>query len=144
MTTEIKKTKKMVLTAITNYFAEQDATIEVDGIEITADDILEYANTAIEQLNAKATKAKEAAAKKKADGDELTKVIEEALTDEYQTVADIVDAIEGEDVTRGKVTARIAQLIKAGKAHKTFVKTEEGRKIVAYAAGPAPETEDAE
>lgn len=145
MATEIKKTKKRVLTAIYNFVAEQDVNIDVDGVEITTEDILDYVNTTIEQLNAKGEKAKAKAAEKKAEGDELTKKIEAVITDEYQTVADIVAAVDEEEATRSKITARITQLIKAGKAHKTLVKTEDGRKLVAYAAGPAPEAdEDAE
>ena len=139
---EVKITKKVVLEAIKAAAEGMDF-----GEVVSAADVIAYANTAIAQLDAKAAKAKERAAEKKADGDALRAVVESAVSDEYQTIDDItakVVEVEGyEDVTKSKVTARLTQLVKSGAIHKVQVKTEDGRKVMAYALGEAP-AEDAE
>ena len=140
---EVKITKKVVLEAIKVAAESMDF-----GEVVTAEDVIAYADTAIAQLDAKAAKAKERAAKNKAEGDELRAAVESAVTDELQTIDAItaaVNAMEGyEDVTKSKVTARLTQLVKAGSIHKEQIKTEDGRKVMAYANGPATEAEDAE
>ena len=141
MTDTIKITKKMVLEAIK---AAAEAGAEF-GDTVTAGDVIAYADTAIAQLDAKAAKAKERAAKNKAAGDELRAVVEDALTDELQTIDAItaaVNAVEGyEDITKSKVTARLTQLVKADEANKTDIKID-GRRVKGYALGAAPTTED--
>lgn len=135
-----KVTKKNVLnvlyTLIEDNFEAQDGDVTV-----TAEDLRNYIDTTLDQLNAKNEKAKERAAKKRAEGDELLAVVEGLLTDEYQTGDEIAAQITDADVTRPKVTARLTKLIKAGKAHKAEAKTEGGKKVMVYAAGPAPEAE---
>ena len=138
--TNVKVTKKDVLNAIATLIAE-DVAVEVGEKTVTSADIKDYIDTTIAQIDAKAAKAKERAAEKKTDGDELRAAVEAVLTDEYQTIGDITEKIEGEDVTKSKVTARLTQLVRANVAHKTKIKTD-GRELVAYAAGPAPETEE--
>ena len=139
---EVKITKKVVLEAIKAAAEGMDF-----GEVVSAADVIAYADTAIAQLDAKAAKAKERAAEKKADGDALRAVVESTVSDEYQTIDDItakVVEVEGyEDVTKSKVTARLTQLVKSGAIHKVQVKTEDGRKVMAYALGEAP-AEDAE
>lgn len=129
-----KITKAKVLEAII-------ALANGEEIEIDKAEIVKYAETTIAQLAAKNAKAKERAAEKRASADELKDVIASVLTDEYQTVDQIVEQIEGDGVTNAKVVARLGALIKAGVAHKADVKVE-GRTRKAYAAGPAPETEE--
>ncbi len=83
------------------------------------DDLVEFCDTKILQLENKAIKAKEKAAEKKVESDGLTDAILATLTGELQTPDAIADAIEGfEDVTRAKVIARMKGLIEAGKAVK--------------------------
>ena len=138
---EVKITKKVVLEAIKAAAEGMDF-----GELVTAADVIAYADTAIAQLEAKAAKAKERAAEKKADGDALRAVVENAVSDDLKTIDVItaaVQAVEGyEDVTKSKVTARLTQLVKSGAIHKEQVKLEDGRKVMAYAAGAA--AEDAE
>ena len=141
MTNTVKVTKKDVLSAIATIITD-DFKVQVGDVTVTAEDVNAYIEKTIDQLNAKNEKAKERAAEKKADGDELRAKIEAILTDEYQTGDQITAAIGDPEVTKAKVTARLTQLCKADKAHKTQVKTEDGRKIVAYAAGPALEVEE--
>jgi hypothetical protein len=141
-----KLTKKDILTVV-KYIGESAQEtgwqVEKDGVEIevTGYDLVEFAETAIDQLDRKAAAAKAKAEKVKAEGDELRDKIAEVLTDDYQTIPQIVAAVGIEDLTPAKVTARLTQLIKAGKAHKDKVKTSDNRKINGYAAGPAPEVE---
>ena len=133
-------TKKNVLNVL--YTLIEDNCEAQDGdVTVTAEDLRNYIDTTLDQLSAKNEKAKERAAKKRAEGDELLAVVEGLLTDEYQTGDEIAAQITDEDVTRPKVTARLTKLIKAGKAHKAEAKTEEGKKVMVYAAGPAPEAE---
>ena len=129
-----KVTKKDVLNAV-KAVAENDS---VDFGTVTAEDVINYVDVTIAQMDAKAAKAKEKAAQKKAEGDALRDTIESVLTDEYQSVNDIVNALDNEEITKAKVIARLTALIKAGKAHKVTAKTEDGRKIMVYAVGAAP------
>lgn len=126
--TEKKLTKKDFYAAIRGM---------VEGIEmvgdIPADEVLAFIDKTVEQIDAKAAKAKEKAAEKKTEGDELRAVVEAVLTDELQTIDAITAQIEGEDITKSKVTARLTQLVKAEVARKEQVKDESGRKVMAYA-----------
>ena len=83
-------------------------------------------------LATKADKAKERAAAKKVEGDELREVVRQVLTEEPQTIDDIVLSIEGDDITKAKVTSRLTQLVKAGIAEKEQVVLEDKRKVMAY------------
>lgn len=144
MADTVKITKKVVLEAIRT--AAEAGSVDFGDV-VSADDVIAYADTAIAQLDAKAAKAKEKAAEKKADGDALRAVVEGAVSDELKTIDAITEAVQAvdgyEDVTKSKVTARLTQLVKAGSIHKEQVKTEDGRKVMAYALGAA-EVEDAE
>lgn len=139
---EVKITKKVVLEAIK---AAAESGVEF-GEVVSAADVVAFADTMIAQLDAKAAKAKEKAAEKKAEGDALRAAVEKVVGEEPATIDVITAAVKAEgfeDVTRSKVTARLTQLVKADMVHKIATKTEDGRKVMAYAAGPAPE-EDAE
>lgn len=120
-----KKTKAML-------YAEVRAIVEVSGAENVAE-LLEFVDAQVEQLEKKSEKAKERAAKQKQEGDELREAVYSVLTDEYQTIDAITAQIEGEDITKSKVTARLTQLIKAEMAEKALVKGEEdGKKVMRY------------
>ena len=113
-----KITKAMVLAAI----KEADLTKVDFGAEVTAEDVVAYAEVTLAQLAAKAAKAKEKAAEKKAAADELQEKVASVLTDELQSAEDIAAQIEGEDITKGKVVNRLSKLIEAGVAVKEAVK----------------------
>ena len=110
---EKKITKKMM-------FEEIIAMAEAEGRE----DIIEFAEKEIAALDKKAAKAKETAAKKRAESDELMEVVKSLLTDEFQTLGDIAAQIEGEDITVAKVTARMTKLVKSGCAIKEEISVE--------------------
>ena len=110
-------------------------------IEVLTDagreDLAKVIEHEIELLDAKSSKAKATAAKKKAEGDALTVAVEAALTDELTTIADITAKVEFDDeVTVSKVQYRLNQLEKNGKARKEQI-TVGGdgakRKVMAFA-----------
>lgn len=94
--------------------------------------LLEFLDTQIASIIAKAEKAKEKAAAKKEEGDALRATVEAVLTTDLQTIDAIVAQIEGEEITKAKVTARLTALVKSGIATKEDVKDESGRKVKAY------------
>ena len=96
------------------------------------DNLLAFIDTNIAQLDAKAAKAKEKAAEKKVEGDELREKIAACLTSEPKDIATILDEVGDEELTRAKVTARLAQLIKLGTATKEVTKTADGKKATVY------------
>lgn len=105
--------------------------VENSNSEIKAE-LVEFITKQIESIDAKAAKAKEKAAEKRAEGDELRAAVKSVLTNELQTAEMILGQIEGEELTKAKITARLTQLINAGEAVKEEVKTAEGKKAMAY------------
>ena len=104
--------------------------------------MIAFATKEIASLDAKAEKAKERAAEKKAEGDALTEVVLDCLSDEFEAIAVIAERVaaqEGyEDVTLGKVQYRLGALARDGKATKGEViipatETSKKRVISGYA-----------
>ena len=123
---EKKLTKK-------DYYGLIKEAVEVAEIESEVkDELLAFVEKQVEMIESKAEKAKARAAEKRAAGDELRGVIKSVLTDEFQTADAITSQIDGEDVTRAKVIARLGQLVKNGEAEKTDVKTDDNRTVKAY------------
>ena len=125
-----KITKKEKLTALI-------AILTGEGTEIDTAELIAYCEKEIEALDKKAAKAKETAAKKKAESDELTDKVAELLTDELQTTADITAQIEDEDITTHKVSYRLTSLVKSGVAVKEEISIagkdgQKARKLAAY------------
>ena len=121
-----KKIKKKDYYTMLKEIVEESKDIET---EISKEELLEFINKQVASINAKAEKAKEKAAEKKANGDELREVVQSVLTEEYQTIDNIVSQIKGEEVTKAKITARLTSLVKAGLATKSDIKNEETGKI---------------
>lgn len=132
-----KITKREMYEAIKGL-AESGALHMADFNESISDEaVAEFCENEIALLDKKADKAKEAAAKKRAEGDALTDAVRSALTNELQTTGDIVVKIEGEDVTVAKVSNRLTRLVNAGEAIKEQVTIpgtdgQKSRKIMAY------------
>lgn len=120
---EKKVTKAMMFEAVREVVEASDAEMKAEMVE--------FIDKQLEQLAAKAEKAKARAAEKKIAGDELREVVKSVLTDEFQTIDAITAQIVGEDVTKAKVTARLTQLIKSEEAVKEQVKAG-SRKVMAY------------
>ena len=104
------------------------------NIEMTVEqaELIDFLDAQIVAIDTKAEKAKARNAEKKANGDELRDVVQSVLTNELQTIDAIVAQIEGEEITKAKITARLTSLVKNGIAEKEDVKDEEGRKLKAY------------
>ena len=123
---EKKITKKDILAAIR---ADIEGT-EMVG-EIPTAVVLEFIDKTVAQIDAKAAKAKETAANKKAAGDELRAEVLACVTDEFQTREAITAALNKEDVTVQKVGARLTQLVDAGDVVKEQMKVGD-RKVMCY------------
>lgn len=111
-------------------FENLKTIVENSNVE-AKEELLAFVEKQIELLDNKAAKAKERSAEKKAEGDELREVVKSVLTDEYQTADEIANQIEGEDITKAKVTARLTQLINNGDAVKEQ-KSVDGKRVMTY------------
>lgn len=111
-----KITKREMFEAIKETFATGECKFE-------ADVVIAFCDKEIAALDTKAAKAKERAAAKKAEADVLMTQVEDALTDEFQTIADIAAAVAevNTDATVSKVTYRLTKLVEANVAEKTDV-----------------------
>lgn len=127
---ERKFTEKEKFAAIIEL-VETGAMTEVTGEEIKA-----FCEKKIESLEKKAAKAKETAAKKKTEIDQLAVLAEEALTDEFEVVATITERIDYPEVSPQKVVYRLNKLAEAGKIEKGEVTAsaegQKSRKLVAF------------
>ena len=87
-------------------------------------------------IEKKNVKAKERQDKKRAEGDELQAVVASVLTDAPATrddiLASVIEACGDEELTVGKIQAKLNNLVKFGQASKCTVKTEEGKTKTAY------------
>lgn len=122
---ETKMTKK-------DWFEVIKGIVEASDNENAAGAV-EFIDKQMELLAAKAEKAKERAAKTKAEGDEMRAAVQAVLTEELQTIDEITAQVEGEEITKAKVTARLTQLVKAGLVEKETIK-DGSRKVMAYRA----------
>lgn len=92
---------------------------EDEIVEITAEELKAWAEKNIAQLDKRNETARARTEKKKAEGDALTELVYEALTNEFATIADIAACVDtDEEVSIAKVQYRVAQLAKTGRAEK--------------------------
>lgn len=99
------------------------------------EDLAAVIENEIALLDRKAEKAKERAANKKAEADELMDAVQAVLTDELTVTSDIAAKIDVEGVSNAKVQNRLNKLVKAGLAVKEQITVGEGqskRKLMAY------------
>ena len=129
--TTIKVTKRERYESIK---ALVEAVGAVEGID--TDGIVAFCDKEIATLDTRAEQAKERAAEKRAEGDELQAAVLAALTDEPASRQEVTDRIEGEDVTLAKVGYRLTALVKQGLAVKEEIAVtgEDGKskKVAAY------------
>lgn len=116
-------------------------TFETGSCKFDAATVMAFCDKEIASLDAKAAKAKERAAAKKAEADVLMGQVEGVLTGEFQTIADIAAAVAevNADATVSKVTYRLTKLVEAGAAEKTDVSVPgvdggKARKVKAFRA----------
>lgn len=89
----------------------------VEGFDM--DGIVAFCQKEVDALAARAQKAKDRAAEKRAEGDELQAAVLEALTDELATRQEITDRVDPSyEASVAKIGYRLTSLVKAGKAVK--------------------------
>ena len=130
-----KVTKKEMFTKMLETFVSR--TLPDDA---TADMFAQFCAAEIDSLDKKAVKAKEYAAKKRAEADTLADAVADVLTAAPQTIDTIVAALEadGVETTKSKVIYRLSKLVESEVAVKSqvVIPAEEGkkaRKVAAYA-----------
>ena len=109
-----KITKREMFANIINVFQTGESAYDPA-------DVIAFCEKEIASLDAKAAKAKERAAAKKAEADVLMDQVKDALTGEFAPIADIA-AIVAEvnpDATVAKVQYRLGKLVEAEVAEKT-------------------------
>ena len=113
-------------------FEQLAGIVEASNVE-NKEDILKFIQGSIETLENRKRAAQERAEKKKNEPDELADAVKAVLSEELQTADDIAAQIEGEDVTKQKVVARLTKMVNAGTVRKDSVKTDDKRKVMGYA-----------
>ena len=113
-------------------FQQLAGIVEASDVE-NKEDILKFIQGSIETLENRKRAAQERAEKKKNEPDELADAVKAVLSEELQTADDIAAQIEGEDVTKQKVVARLTKMVNAGIVRKDSVKTDDKRKVMGYA-----------
>ena len=137
MENTVKKTKAM-------YFAElREMVLAAVEDQAQQDELLEFIDKQIETLEKRKVAAAERAEKKTAESDAMTDAILAQIGNEPITVDEIVIALDSEEVTRNKVTARLGKLVKAGTIVKEAVKVE-GNKRMAYRLATDADAVDAD
>ena len=137
MENTVKKTKAM-------YFAElREMVLAAVEDQAQQDELVEFIDKQIETLEKRKVAAAARAEKKKAESDAMTDAILAQIGNELITVDEIVVALDSEEVTRNKVTARLGKLVKAGTIVKEAVKVE-GNKRMAYRLATDADAADAD
>ena len=114
-------------------------TFETGTCKFDAATVMAFCDKEIASLDSKAAKAKERAAAKKAEADVLMDQVRDALTGEFQTIADIATTVAevNADATVSKVQYRLSKLVENQVAEKTQItipatETSKARKVMAY------------
>ena len=130
------------------YFEEIRNLIEDVEFEDAAEqaELIEFVDKQIETLNARKAAAAKRAEKKRQESDELTDKIYDVIGEDYITVDEVVAALNDEDVTRNKVTARLGKLVRNGAIEKAKIKIEgvENKKMAYKRITEDAEAADAE
>lgn len=141
-----KLTKKNIYDALINFAnsGAMECTIGEEKHTITSEELFNFATNEKAQLEKKNVAARKRAADKAA-ADELLNAVASVLTDEFQTIAEVADCIEGADVTTAKIQYRLNSLVKAGEAEKQELKVTgaDGKKriVMGYRLSDKPANE---
>lgn len=141
-----KLTKKNIYDALINFAnsGAMECTIGEEKHTITSEELFNFATNEKAQLEKKNVAARKRAADKAA-ADELLNVVASVLTDEFQTIAEVTDCIDGADVTTAKIQYRLNSLVKAGEAEKQELKVTgaDGKKriVMGYRLSDKPANE---
>ena len=141
-----KLTKKNIYDALINFAnsGAMECTIGEEKHTITSEELFNFATNEKAQLEKKNVAARKRAADKAA-ADELLNAVASILTDEFQTIAEVTDCIDGADVTTAKIQYRLNSLVKAGEAEKQEMKVTgaDGKKriVMGYRLSDKPANE---
>ena len=141
-----KLTKKNIYDALINFAnsGAMECTIGEEKHTITSEELFNFATNEKAQLEKKNVAARKRAADKAA-ADELLNAVASVLTDEFHTIAEVTDRIEGADVTTAKIQYRLNSLVKAGEAEKQEMKVTDadGKKriVMGYRLSDKPANE---
>lgn len=118
----VKVTKKNKFEMLSNALALLDQEGLAHDFDVAM--LQEFITNEITHLDNKAAKAKENAAAKKTEIDELGNAVLNALTDEPMTRDQVFDLVAdfSDDVSVAKVGARLSKLVDLGRAVKSEVK----------------------
>ena len=121
---ETKRTTAMKLTEWKELYADNA-------------EFVEYAENELAKLVKKNEKAKERAAAKRAEGDELQANVLAVITADPQTRDDILVALNDEsgELTVHKIQSKLNNLVESNQISKCKVKTEDGKTKTAYVIG---------
>lgn len=122
--------KREILNALNTLNFED---MVVDDVTITADEIKDFIETSIVQLDKKAEAAAKRSAEKRQAGDELRARIKGVIVDDFKTIPEILEALNDDTITSAMVVARLGQLYKIGEVEKSDVKVD-ARTIKSYKA----------
>lgn len=134
-TTTQKITKRMVLAQIgdiLDFIVNEEFDLDVDVEAIRG-----YIDNEIMLLDKKAAQSKTRLDKERAKGDELRDRVYALLKPEVQVLSELLPALNDENITQQKLTSRLGQLVKAGKAVREKVtvpatETTKAREITGY------------
>ena len=141
-----KLTKKNIYDALINFAnsGAMECTIGEEKHTITSEELFNFATNEKAQLEKKNVAARKRAADKAA-ADELLNAVASVLTDEFQTIAEVTNCIDGADVTTAKIQYRLNSLVKAGEAEKQEMKVTgaDGKKriVMGYRLSDKPANE---
>ena len=144
----VKVTKKNKFEMLSNALALLDQEGMAHDFDVAM--LQEFIANEVAHLDNKAAKAKENAAAKKTEIDDLGNAVLNALTDEPMTRDQVFDLVAdfSDDVSVAKVGARLSKLVDLGRAVKSEVKatSASGKKTtrMAYAIAPVDADADAE
>lgn len=115
-------------------YTKVDALNEIKEAMADNANVVAYCDNELALIDKKNAKARERAAAKRAEGDELQAQVLAVITDAPQTRDDILAAMNDEsgELTVGKIQAKLNNLVEAGKIAKCKVKTEDGKQKTAY------------
>ena len=110
-------TKREVFEAV--IAGVQAGTVAIEGM--ATDEMVAFFENELTNLDKRAERSRASAMKKREANDTLMETIQDILSNEYQTIADVATQIEGDDITASKVSYRLNALVKQGVAEKADV-----------------------
>lgn len=130
------KAKTEYFEAIREYLEREAAAKDLVELTegLTIEETLAFLTKQIDLLKGQAEKAARRRESKAAESEELTEIIYEAImaAGKLITAEEIVQNVSIENLTARGVAARVGKLVQNGRVVKEYIKTEDGKKRIAY------------